>query len=110
MTRQMRERKRRELGVENKLVVGHVGRLNYIKNHKFLLDVFAELKKINADAVLLIVGEGEEKEAIEEKARRLGIENSVILDGRQRRCLRPAAGYGRVQCFRRLKRDSRLRL
>lgn len=27
----MRERKRRELGVENKLVVGHVGRLNYIK-------------------------------------------------------------------------------
>lgn len=42
---EMRERKRRELGVENKLVVGHVGRLNYIKNHKFLLDVFAELKK-----------------------------------------------------------------
>lgn len=78
---EMRERKRRELGVENKLVVGHVGRLNYIKNHKFLLDVFAELKKINADAVLLIVGEGEEKEAIEEKARRLGIENSVILTG-----------------------------
>ena len=31
--------------------------------------------------VLLIVGEGEEKEAIEEKARRLGIENSVILTG-----------------------------
>ena len=62
---EMRERKRRELGVENKLVVGHVGRLNYIKNHKFLLDVFAELKKINADAVLLIVGEGEEKEYVE---------------------------------------------
>lgn len=31
--------------------------------------------------MLLIVGEGEEKEAIEEKARRLGIENSVILTG-----------------------------
>lgn len=77
----MRVKKRHELGIENKLVVGHVGRLNYIKNHKFLLDVFAELKKINADAVLLIVGEGEEKEAIEEKARRLGIENSVILTG-----------------------------
>ena len=43
---EMRERKRRELGVENKLVVGHVGRLNYIKNHKFLLDVFAELKSV----------------------------------------------------------------
>lgn len=78
---EMRERKRRELGVENKLVVGHVGRLNYIKNHKFLLDVFAELKKINADSVLLIVGEGEEKDAIEEKARRLEIENDVILTG-----------------------------
>lgn len=31
--------------------------------------------------MLLIVGEGEEKEAIEEKARRLGIENNVILTG-----------------------------
>lgn len=77
----MRAKKRHELGIENKLVVGHVGRLNYIKNHKFLLDVFAELKKINADSVLLIVGEGEEKDAIEEKARRLEIENDVILTG-----------------------------
>lgn len=77
----MREQKRRELGIENNLVVGHVGRLNYIKNHKFLLDVFAELKKINDNAVLLIVGEGEEKDAIEGKARRLGVEDSVILTG-----------------------------
>ena len=77
----MRVKKRHELGIENKLVVGHVGRLNYIKNHKFLLDVFAELKKINADSVLLIVGEGEEKDAIEEKARYLGIENDIILTG-----------------------------
>lgn len=77
----MRTQKRQELGVENKLVVGHVGRLNYIKNHKFLLDVFAELKKINDSAVLLIVGEGEEKDAIEEKACRLGVEDSVILTG-----------------------------
>ena len=77
----MRAKKRHELGVENRLVVGHVGRLNYIKNHKILQDVFAELKKIKADAVLLIVGEGEEKDAIEEKARRLGIENDVILTG-----------------------------
>ena len=30
---------------------------------------------------MLIVGEGEEKDAIEEKARRLGIENDVILTG-----------------------------
>lgn len=77
----MRTQKRRELGLENKLVVGHVGRLNYIKNHKFLLDVFAELKKVNSDAKLLIVGDGEERNAIEEKAHRLGIEEDVILAG-----------------------------
>ena len=104
----MRERKRRELDVENKLVVGHVGRLNYIKNHRFLLDVFAELKKINADAVLLIVGEGEEKEAIEEKARRLGIENSVILTSET--MFTTCCRLWTCSCFRRLKRDSRLRL
>lgn len=80
----VREEKRRELGVEGCPVLGHVGRLNYVKNHKFLLDVFAEVLKLRPDARLVIVGEGEERERIEEKAKNLGITDKVILTGVRR--------------------------
>lgn len=72
---------RRELSIEDKLIIGHVGRLNYVKNHKFLIDVFYEIQKLNKDTVLLIVGDGEERETIEQKAKKLGIENKVIFTG-----------------------------
>lgn len=72
---------RREFNIEDKLIIGHVGRLNYVKNHKFLIDVFYEIQKLNKDSVLLIVGDGEEREAIEQKAKKLGIENKVIFTG-----------------------------
>ena len=31
---------RKELGLEDKLVVGHIGRFCYQKNHDFLIDIF----------------------------------------------------------------------
>ena len=49
---------RQELGLENKFVVGHVGRLHPQKNHDFLIDVFAEIKKKQPDAELILVGTG----------------------------------------------------
>ena len=36
---------RKELGLKDKFVVGHVGRLHPQKNHYFLIDVFAEIRK-----------------------------------------------------------------
>ena len=55
----VRLRKREELGIAQQLVVGHVGRMTYPKNHPFLLRLFAELLKVKPDALLLLVGTGE---------------------------------------------------
>lgn len=53
-----RELIRKELGIENKFVIGNVARFNKGKNHEYLLDVFREVAKENENAVLLLVGNG----------------------------------------------------
>lgn len=61
--------------------IGHVGRFHMVKNHKFLLDVFAEIKRKRANAVLLLVGDGDLRQEMEKKAALLGISDSVIFTG-----------------------------
>jgi len=63
------------------LVIGHVGRFNYQKNHLFLLEVFANLVKFLPNAKLLLVGEGTLKAKIEEKIKELKLERNVKLLG-----------------------------
>ena len=76
-----REEVRRELGLDGKFVIGHVGRLCYQKNQSFLLDVLAEAVKVQPEAVLLLVGEGEDQPMLVEKARNLGIADRVLFAG-----------------------------
>ena len=59
---------RQELGLGDELVLGHVGRFCYAKNHEFLLDVMVEVCKQRPDAVLLLIGEGENEAAARRKA------------------------------------------
>ena len=49
----VRSSMRKELGIEDCFVVGHVGRFTHQKNHSFLLEVFSEIKKLNSNAKLL---------------------------------------------------------
>lgn len=72
---------RRELGLGDALTVGHVGRLIGVKNHAFLLDVFAELHTLRPNAVLLLVGNGPLEDQIREKARTLGLQDHVRFLG-----------------------------
>lgn len=72
---------RAEFGLQDKFVVGHVGRFHEAKNHMFLLDVFAEVSKRRPDAMLLLVGDGELRPDIEAKIRQLQLEDRVILTG-----------------------------
>lgn len=81
--REARQSIRAELKIDNQLVVGHVGRFSAPKNHTFLLEIFAEIKKRRKDSVLMLVGDGELREAAEEKAKALGIFNSVLFLGRR---------------------------
>ena len=72
--------KRKELNLnESTFVVGHVGRFSKIKNHDFLIDVFVEIQKKKKNAILLLVGKGEQKKHIIDKSEKLGIRNNLII-------------------------------
>lgn len=66
---------------KDKLIIGSVGRLDYQKNQSFLLDVFYEILKINKESVLILVGEGELKNKLVDKAKKLRIYDKVKFLG-----------------------------
>lgn len=53
----IRIKKQKEVGLNEKVVLGHVGRFSYQKNHEFLINIFSEVFKKNNNAVLLLVGD-----------------------------------------------------
>lgn len=78
---ELRYKKRKELGLEDKFVVGHVGRLSYQKNHKFLIEIFNELLKKEPNSILLLVGVGEKEEELKRQVKSLNIEDKVSFLG-----------------------------
>lgn len=74
---------RRELQIEDCFVIGHVGRFTEQKNHKLILEIFAELYRRDPKARLVLVGIGETLETMKEKAKILGIEERVQFLGFQ---------------------------
>ena len=76
----LRREVRTELGLEDAFTVMHVGRMVYAKNHEFLLDAFREVLNTEPGAKLVLVGDGELRSQIEEKAAQLP-EGSVQMLG-----------------------------
>lgn len=79
----VREKKRRELSLEDKFVIGNVGRLHFSKNHSFILEIFKQICLVHQNAVLLLVGDGELREQIEAEIDKLGLKDKVILLGKR---------------------------
>lgn len=77
----IRNEYRRNLNLTNLTVYCHVGRLSEPKNHMFLIDIFKEITKKEPNSMLLIVGDGELRNDIESKIRKLNLQNKVILMG-----------------------------
>lgn len=75
----IRDRIREELNINDKLVIGHVGRFAKQKNHEFLIDIFAEIVKIQPNSVLLLVGNGDLLPIIKEKVTKLQLNDKVIF-------------------------------
>ena len=80
---QIRQAMRRELGVEDRFVLGMVARLDYQKNIPFALELMAALREKLPQAVLLIAGNGQDEEMLREKIHALGLEDRVRLLGRR---------------------------
>ena len=77
----VRERIRKELSIEGKTVIGHVGRFCYQKNQEFLLRIFNELQKNMPQAVLMLVGSGDDEAKIKQLADDMGIADKVLFLG-----------------------------
>lgn len=61
------------------IVLGHVGRLTYAKNHDFLLRLFTEYRRKEPKAQLLLVGDGELRQQLEQSVRDLNISDAVYF-------------------------------
>jgi glycosyltransferase involved in cell wall biosynthesis len=72
---------RNRLNINEKLVIGNVGRFSEQKNHEFLIDIFNEIHKKNKMSTLMLIGKGEKEEIIRKKVKELGLENDVIFMG-----------------------------
>lgn len=73
--------------LEQKFVIGHIGRFAPEKNHTFLIEIFEKVLETEKNAVLLLCGDGEKRRETEELVRQknltdkvefLGIRNDVI--------------------------------
>lgn len=78
---EIREIKRKELGVEKNFVIGHVGRFSREKNHIFLIDIFEQVIKKNKTARLVLVGDGPLKENIKNYVAKKKLQDEVIFLG-----------------------------
>lgn len=79
----LRVKTRQELGIQEELLIGHIGRLTAQKNTLFLIDIFFEILKKNPSSKLLIIGDGDLRIEMEKKINRLQIQDSVIYLGRR---------------------------
>lgn len=69
----------RRYGLDGHPVVLFVGRLDPVKNLPLLLEAFA---RVRAEARLVLVGSGEERESLERQAEGLGLQDRVVFAGR----------------------------
>ncbi len=76
-----RDKLRKDYGLDNKLIIGHIGRFSPPKNHFFILNTFAELHKLNPQTHLVLVGDGEWRDRVIRQIDKLGINKYVTLTG-----------------------------
>ena len=73
---------REELGIENDdIVLCHIGRFINAKNHEFLIEIASKMIKKNNKVKLILVGDGNLKDNIQNKVKKFGIEKNVYFTG-----------------------------
>ena len=78
---EIRKKIRDELNLNEYLVIGNVGRFHFQKNHKFIIEIFNELLKINKNVKLILLGKGSKEQEIKARVKELRIEKSVMFLG-----------------------------
>ena len=81
---QKRDAFRKELGLDDKFVIGHAGHLASVKNQRFLLELVPDILKKCPETYLLLLGEGEDRPMLEQKIHELHLEDHVRMTGNVR--------------------------
>lgn len=79
----IRESVRKELNIDDEILIGNIGSMKPQKNQTFLIDIFKNLVDSDHENKykLVIVGDGELKKELWEKVKKLNLEKSVIFTG-----------------------------
>lgn len=72
---------RKQFNLENSFIVGHVGRFTAQKNHKYLIDVFKQIKEQEENSKLVLIGRGELEQEVSEYINQKGLKEDVLLLG-----------------------------
>ena len=80
-TEKVRDDYRKEMKLEDKYVVGHIGRFTEQKNHKFLIDIFEGVSQRIDNAVLLLIGTGELYDEVYDYVKLKKLDDKVIFMG-----------------------------
>ncbi|WP_378173671.1 glycosyltransferase family 1 protein [Aquimarina sp. SS2-1] len=70
-----------DFNLQNRLVIGHVGRFASQKNHTFLLKIFAAVIKQKPDCDLVMIGDGPLQKVMEKEAENLSISGNLHFLG-----------------------------
>lgn len=77
----IRKQIRNQYSIDNKFAICHIGHYVTVKNQVFLIRMMKPLLESKPDAVLLLFGEGEDRELLKKEIENLGLEKSVFLMG-----------------------------
>ena len=72
---------RKKLNIEDKFVIGHIGRFSFSKNNKFVIDIFSKVLEKKTNAYLICIGDGEDFEEIKEYSKKIGIFDKILFTG-----------------------------
>jgi glycosyltransferase involved in cell wall biosynthesis len=67
--------------LQNKFLIGSLGRLDYAKNYEFLINIMPEILKIKPDAAAVIIGEGNERSMYEKLIAEKKLSDKIFLLG-----------------------------
>lgn len=81
---ELRKQKRKELNIsDDTIVIGHIGRFVAQKNHRFLIEIFNDLHKINNNTKLLLIGQGPLEDEMKNLTNKYKISDYVIFLGQR---------------------------
>ena len=91
-----RDEIKNKYSINDKFVVGSLGRLSFEKNHEFMIDIIHKVLMVDNDVVLLIVGNGDMYDRIYNKCKDLNISEHVVFTGAQAESFKY---YSAFDCF-----------